>query len=224
MKTWRGSRVIAPLILNLGTRWRWVVDLTPRLLYRCVRTTVPIEKEVEWDFWRRELCLQNVENRSKCDIPFHSDFNMFPPQLKLSLINVIIVNRRVWRVSVLISRQIDTATPSSVVCRFGDSVIVMFKNKLLEDYFKAQPERKMYPVLLSQSGDMELDCNINRVNQFFVIEMEWRNMSLLTGCLDKICRSIHLCSYGPNSSLHSVSWNLPISRPIRRTFFPKNVT
>jgi len=59
-------------------------------------------------------------------------------------------------VSVLISRQIDTATPSSFVCRFGDSVIVMFKNKLHEDYLKARPELKMYPVL-SQSGSLELD-------------------------------------------------------------------
>jgi hypothetical protein len=64
-------------------------------------------------------------------------------------------------VSVLISRQIDTATPSSVVRRFGDSVIVMFKKELYEDYFKAQPERKIYPLLLSQSGDVELDCNTN---------------------------------------------------------------
>jgi len=129
-----------------------------------------------------------------------------PPQFKLSLINFVILNRRVWRLSLLISRQIDTATPSSVVCRFGYSVIIMFKNKLHEDYFKAQPERKMYPVLLSQSGNLELDCNINNVNQSFITEMVWKNKSLLTGCLDKICRSIHFCSYGPNSFLHFVSW------------------
>lgn len=86
----------------------------------------------------------------------------------------------------LISRQIDTATPSSVVCRSGDSVIVMFKNKLHEEYLKAEPERKMYPVLLTQSGYLELDCNINRVNQFFITEMEGREKGLITGCLDKI--------------------------------------
>jgi hypothetical protein len=28
-----GSRSIAPLILNLGPRWRWVISLTPWLLY-----------------------------------------------------------------------------------------------------------------------------------------------------------------------------------------------
>ena len=29
MKAYRGSRGIAPLILNLSTRWRWVVNYTP---------------------------------------------------------------------------------------------------------------------------------------------------------------------------------------------------
>jgi len=29
MKTYWGSGGIAPLILNLGTRWRWEVSLTP---------------------------------------------------------------------------------------------------------------------------------------------------------------------------------------------------
>jgi len=33
MKKYRGSEVIAPCILNLGTRWRWVVSFTPCLLY-----------------------------------------------------------------------------------------------------------------------------------------------------------------------------------------------
>jgi hypothetical protein len=32
-KACRGSRVLAPLIHNLGVRWRRVVNLTPRLLY-----------------------------------------------------------------------------------------------------------------------------------------------------------------------------------------------
>ena len=33
--TWRrmGNRCIALLILNIGTRWRWVVNITPRPLY-----------------------------------------------------------------------------------------------------------------------------------------------------------------------------------------------
>jgi hypothetical protein len=33
MKAAWGSGGIAPLILDLGTRWRWVVSFTPRLLY-----------------------------------------------------------------------------------------------------------------------------------------------------------------------------------------------
>jgi hypothetical protein len=33
MKTYCGSGGIAPRILNLDTRWRWVVNFTPRALY-----------------------------------------------------------------------------------------------------------------------------------------------------------------------------------------------
>jgi hypothetical protein len=33
MKTYWGSGCIAPRILDLGTRWRWVVSFTPRQLY-----------------------------------------------------------------------------------------------------------------------------------------------------------------------------------------------
>jgi hypothetical protein len=33
MKAYWGIEVIAPRILDLGTRWRWVVSFTTRLLY-----------------------------------------------------------------------------------------------------------------------------------------------------------------------------------------------
>ena len=33
MKPYRGNGGLAPLILNLGTRWRWAVNCTPRPLY-----------------------------------------------------------------------------------------------------------------------------------------------------------------------------------------------
>jgi hypothetical protein len=33
MKAYWGSRIIPPHILDLGTRWRWVVNFTPRPLY-----------------------------------------------------------------------------------------------------------------------------------------------------------------------------------------------
>jgi len=36
---------IAPLILNLGTRWRRVFNLTPRPLYPEERIPVPTEQE-----------------------------------------------------------------------------------------------------------------------------------------------------------------------------------
>jgi len=33
MKAYRGTEGIAPRILELGTRWRWVVTITPRPPY-----------------------------------------------------------------------------------------------------------------------------------------------------------------------------------------------
>jgi len=42
MKTCRGSRDIAPLILDPSTRWRWMVNCTPCPLYSQERTLVPI--------------------------------------------------------------------------------------------------------------------------------------------------------------------------------------
>jgi hypothetical protein len=45
VKAYRGTRGIAPLILNLGTRWRWVVNFTPRPLYP--RKINPVRTEEE---------------------------------------------------------------------------------------------------------------------------------------------------------------------------------
>ena len=56
MKTYRGSRGLAPHILNLGDKWRWVVGFIPR-----ERTAVCTEKgagwapETVWTFWLREI-------------------------------------------------------------------------------------------------------------------------------------------------------------------------
>jgi len=41
MKAYRGSRIIAALIPNLGTRWMWVAIFTPRLPTRNKRTLIP---------------------------------------------------------------------------------------------------------------------------------------------------------------------------------------
>jgi hypothetical protein len=43
-KTCRGSRGIAPLILNLGDRWRWVGSITPWILSP-KRNSIHIEPE-----------------------------------------------------------------------------------------------------------------------------------------------------------------------------------
>ena len=42
VKAYSGSRGIAPLILNLGPRWRTMINVTPRPLYPLERTPLPI--------------------------------------------------------------------------------------------------------------------------------------------------------------------------------------
>jgi len=60
MKACRGSTCKAPLILNLGTRWRWVVNLKLRLLYPREITLIPVVYEAGWapeldyTFWWKE--------------------------------------------------------------------------------------------------------------------------------------------------------------------------
>ena len=59
MKAYKGRRDIAPPILNLGTKWEWVDNFTPRPLYPQERTRVPTEQdavwapEPVWTIWRR---------------------------------------------------------------------------------------------------------------------------------------------------------------------------
>jgi hypothetical protein len=43
MEAYRGIRVVAPLILNLGTRWRRMTKFMPRLLYPQKITLAPTE-------------------------------------------------------------------------------------------------------------------------------------------------------------------------------------
>jgi len=42
----RGASVL--LFFNLGARWGWVVNATPRPLYHCERDLVPIVRETGW--------------------------------------------------------------------------------------------------------------------------------------------------------------------------------
>jgi hypothetical protein len=48
MNAYEKSRGIAPLILNIDTRWRSVVNITPLPLYPWERTPVPTESEAGW--------------------------------------------------------------------------------------------------------------------------------------------------------------------------------
>jgi len=43
MKEYKGSRGTAPVVLNVGTRWRWVVDFTRQLLCSREGTLVSVE-------------------------------------------------------------------------------------------------------------------------------------------------------------------------------------
>jgi hypothetical protein len=45
MKAYRWSRIIAQLIINLGTRWRRMVNFTPRPLYPWDITAIAVEKK-----------------------------------------------------------------------------------------------------------------------------------------------------------------------------------
>ena len=59
VEAYKGSRGIAPHILNLSARWRWVVNFTPQSLYPWEITRVHIKleagwaPELIWTFWRR---------------------------------------------------------------------------------------------------------------------------------------------------------------------------
>ena len=48
VKTYRGSGGVAPPILNLGYRSRWLVSLTPGCLSSGKKFPVPIKYEAEW--------------------------------------------------------------------------------------------------------------------------------------------------------------------------------
>ena len=47
-KAYRGSRIITPLLLNLGARWKWVATFTPRPRCLLERTQLPIKYVAGW--------------------------------------------------------------------------------------------------------------------------------------------------------------------------------
>jgi hypothetical protein len=62
-----GSRGTAPLILNLGTTWRYVLSFTLQPLYPRIKTRRYITEfewalQPEWTFWKREHFLTSVWN------------------------------------------------------------------------------------------------------------------------------------------------------------------
>jgi hypothetical protein len=49
MKAYRRIQIVASLIPNLDTKWRWVVNFSPQPLYLRENTPVPTEQEAGWD-------------------------------------------------------------------------------------------------------------------------------------------------------------------------------
>jgi len=70
MKAYRGCGCIAPLILDLGAKWRWVVNFTPRPLSPLANSPGTHRIEVSvcpgsvWPFRRREKSLPSTGNRN----------------------------------------------------------------------------------------------------------------------------------------------------------------
>jgi len=72
LRAYGWSRSIAPLICNLGARWRQVVNVTPRLLYFRERNMVAILRGAEskpepvWGFrgWKNLLLVPGFETLS----------------------------------------------------------------------------------------------------------------------------------------------------------------
>lgn len=67
MKAERGIRstCIASPILNISTRWRWVVDWTPQLLYTWERTVIPFK----WGGWVGPGAGPNIMVKRKISCP-----------------------------------------------------------------------------------------------------------------------------------------------------------
>ena len=57
-KAYGGSISIVPLTFNLGTKWRWVVNFTPRPLYPCLGASVPI-RQYAMHYTSRSTSLQS---------------------------------------------------------------------------------------------------------------------------------------------------------------------
>jgi hypothetical protein len=76
IKIYRRNEGAASLILNLGTKLRWLVSLTPRQIYPLWKNTpVPIKLEAgwipdaTWTFWRRDKSLAHAGIRTQSSSP-----------------------------------------------------------------------------------------------------------------------------------------------------------
>ena len=133
MKAYRGSTGIAPLILNLGTRCRWVVNFTPRPLYSREITPVPIEQEAgratepDWTFCKREKSLAATRIR----IPDHPSRSLvvIPTTLSRHIFMHIFItryNRAHIFVHWAMLRQLEKWGPERIVSQRQDRELVRF--------------------------------------------------------------------------------------------------
>jgi len=60
-----GNESIAPHILSLGTRWRWVLSFMPQPLYSMWRTRYPLVRRLGGPQSRSERCGEELKSQSR---------------------------------------------------------------------------------------------------------------------------------------------------------------
>lgn len=83
----RGNGTVVALILDLATRWRWVVNLEPWSLYLCGWA-----RKLVWVFWRRDtsFAFAEIQAMDRLDQPIlYTDFPIMTPveQYNIKIIN-----------------------------------------------------------------------------------------------------------------------------------------
>lgn len=78
MKAHKSSGGVAPLILNLCSRWRWALNRTPLPLYPRHPLTLSLGLE---DWQKRKLCCQGSNSLSSSSLPSQLDSSLYPASM-----------------------------------------------------------------------------------------------------------------------------------------------
>ena len=93
-KAYRGSRGIAPLILNISNRWRWVVNFMSHMPCVWDRTSVYLKVWLSpgpiWTFWTKERSLAPSRIQTP-DLPAHSPYAVLTMLLWLAMLCVLYI-------------------------------------------------------------------------------------------------------------------------------------